>query len=190
MKTRTTKTLFLFVVAAVSATILNPPTLRAASMMFNINANGTKEVNSSGVPVGDPDGSLVGTLTLDDGTGGTTGTAIFNLTFANLDVPFTGFHIHQAPPTTSGGIVLPFANPDSFRSGNSLAGTIGSLSSTVIDNIFANPGAFYLNLHNGPFGGGAVRDQLSPVPEPSVFGLALAGAALAGIVARRRAKAV
>ena len=159
-------------------------------MLFNINANGTKEVNAAGVPSGDPDGSLVGTLTLNDGTGGTTGTAIFNLTFANLDVPFTGFHIHQAPPTTSGGIVLPFANQDSYRSGNSLAGTISGLSSTVIDNIFANPGGFYLNLHNGVFPGGAVRDQLSPVPEPSVFGLALAGVALAGIVSRCRAKAI
>jgi hypothetical protein len=189
MKTRTTKTLSLFVVATLSATILNPPTLRAASMLFNINANGTKEVNSAGVPSGDPDGSLVGTLSLDDGTGGTTGVAIFNLTFANLDVPFTGFHIHQAPVTTSGGIVLPFANQDSYRNGSSLAGTISGLSSTVIDNIFANPGGFYLNLHNGAFPSGAVRDQLSPVPEPSVIGLGLAGLGLAGIVSRRRKSA-
>jgi len=155
-------------------------------MMFNINANGIKEVNSAGVPAGDPDGTLTGTLTLDDGTGGTTGSAVFNLTFANLDVPFTGFHIHQAPPTTTGGIVLPFANQDSYRSGSSLAGTIGGLNSTVIDNIFANPSAFYLNLHNGPFGGGAVRDQLSPVPEPSLIGLSLAGLAVAGFYRRSR----
>src|SRR5437868_12275116 len=64
----------------------------AASMTFNINANGIKEVNLSGNPAGDPDGSAVGTIMIDDGTGGTTGFAVFNLTLANLDTPFSAHH--------------------------------------------------------------------------------------------------
>jgi len=163
-------------------------------MMFNINANGTKEVNSSGAPVGDPDGSLVGTLTLDNGSGsGNTGSAMFNLTFMNLATNFTGFHIHQAPVTTTGGIVVPLGDPNLYVIGTdptsgTISGSIGSLSSTTIANIFANPSGFYLNLHNGAFTAGAVRDQLSPVPEPSTIGLAMAGLAVAGFFGRRRAR--
>jgi hypothetical protein len=147
----------------------------AASQTFNINANGAKEVNAGGTPnQGDPDGTAIGTLLLDDGTGGSTGFATFNVTVANVDFPFTGFHIHQAPSTTTGSIVLNFGSPETFRTGNIVAGTVPGLSSSTIDAVFANPQGFYFNMHNQPFPGGAVRDQL---PEPgSVALLAVAGA--------------
>ena len=57
----------------------------AASATFNIHADGIQEVSATGTPNGDPDGSAVGTLTLDSGTGGTTGQAIFNIVFSNVD---------------------------------------------------------------------------------------------------------
>jgi hypothetical protein len=170
-------------------TIMQSSNLHATSMLFNINANGIKEVNASGVPNGDPDGTAVGTLTLDDGTGGTTGFALFNLTLANVDFPLTAYHIHQAPPTTSGAVFLGFGNPEIIRTGNILSGTVGSLSSSLIDSILANPSAFYLNLHNTPFPGGAVRDQLAAVPEPSFGALTLAGVALCGLMRRKNRNA-
>jgi len=166
-------------------------------MTFNINANGTKEVNSSGVPVGDTDGFATGTLTLDDGTGGSTGFAVFNLTYGNLAVPFSAHHIHQAPPTTTGGIFLYFnssssTSPEPLRTGDATSGTIQGtvtgMNSTAIDAIFANPGAFYYNLHNGPFPGGAVRDQLTPVPEPSTIALGVVATAMAAVLMRRRSQ--
>lgn len=162
---------------------------QATSMMFNINADGIKEVSAGGVPgQGDPDGSAIGTLTLNDGSGGFTGSATFSLTLANLDLTtLSGHHIHQAPSTTTGSIVLDFGDPDTIRTGSLLSGTISGLNSSTIDNVFGNPTGFYYNLHNGPFPGGAVRDQL--VPEPSTFALLGLGAlGLMAYRARRRAK--
>ena len=134
---------------------------------------------------GDPDGSAVGTFTLNDGTGGTTGFAVFNLTLANLDFPLSAYHVHQAPATTTGGVFLGFGNPETIRTGNLLAGTVSGLSSSAIDTILANPSGFYLNIHNAQFGGGAVRDQLAAVPEPSIGALGLAGLALGALLRRK-----
>jgi hypothetical protein len=156
-----------------------------AIQVFNINADGAKEVTAGGVPnQGDPDGTAIGTLTLDEGTGsGNTGSATFNLTLANLDLTtFSGHHIHQAPSTTTGPIVLDFGDPDTIRTGSLLSGTVSGLPAATILNVFANPTGFYYNLHNGPFPGGAVRDQL--VPEPSA--LALLAFGVSGLLIRRR----
>jgi hypothetical protein len=158
-----------------------------ASMSFAITATGLEEVSTQGVPnQGDPDGFANGTLTLDSGTTGNTGSATFNLTVGNIAFPFTGFHIHQAPATTTGSIVLDFGTPETFRTGNTVAGTVNNLSSTTINNVFANPAGFYFNMHNGAFPGGAVRDQLTtPIPEPSSVAIVAVGGIAAIISARR-----
>jgi hypothetical protein len=157
---------------------------RAVSQIFNITANGIKEVSAGGVPNGDPDGLAVGTVQLDNGTGsGTTGSAIINITITNVDFPLTGHHIHQGPITSIGGIVLDFGNPESFRSGNTITESVSNLSAATINNVFANPSAFYYNIHNIPFGGGAVRDQLTP--EPGVA--SLIAVSVIGLLRRRRA---
>lgn len=91
---------------------------------------------------------------------------------ANLDFPFTGFHIHQAPATTTGSIVVDFGSPETFRTGNSVVGQINNLSSTTLGSIIAAPSGFYFNMHNTTFGGGAVRDQLGTLaPEPASLSL-------------------
>lgn len=135
---------------------------QAAQLTFNINANGANEVNAAGVPnQGDPDGTAVGTLILNNGTGaGTTGSATFNLTLANLDVPLTGFHIHSAVSTTTGPVFIDFGNPEAFRTGNTLAGVVSNLSAVNVTTVLNTPSNFYLNMHNGAFPAGAVRDQL------------------------------
>jgi hypothetical protein len=145
--------------------------VRAASMTFSISATGAKEVNAAGTPnQGDPDGSAIGTLQLDNGTGsGTTGFALFNINLSNLDpgtIDLTGHHIHQAPATTTGAIVVSFGDPDSIRSGNLLSGTITGLPAATITAIFADPSAFYYNVHNSVFPAGAVRDQLATAAVP------------------------
>lgn len=158
----------------------------AATMLFNISANGAKEVTAGGIPnQGDPDGTAIGTLLLDNGTGsGTTGSATFNLTLTNIDITtLSGHHIHTGTDTTTGSVLLNFGDPDTIRTGSILSGTITGLSATNISNIFANPAGFYYNLHNGAFPGGAVRDQLS-VPEPASTSLLALGAI--GLLARRR----
>src|SRR5205823_572435 len=113
-------------------------------------------------------------------------TALVNVTLANVTLPLTAWHIHQAPAGSSGPVVLPFGNPESFRTGNVLAGTVTGLDNAIITQAINNPSGFYFNIHNTPFPAGAVRDQLHPVPEPG--SLALLGVAAAGLLARRRAK--
>lgn len=158
----------------------------AASQVFQINGNGAKEVSAGGTPnQGDPDGTSSGTITLDNGTGsGTTGSAIINVVLSNLDVgtiDLTGHHIHNAPATTTGSIVIDFGDPDTIRSGNTLSGTITGLPASTITAVFANPTNFYYNIHNAQFTGGAVRSQL---PEPTAAGFI--GLAAVGLLGRRR----
>jgi len=175
--------------AAAAAVLLGlSPSARAESRAFPINATGAAEVTAGGVPnQGDPDGLATGTITLNNGTGsGNTGSAIINVTLSGLDpdtINLTGNHIHQAPATTTGSIVLDFGDPDAFRTGNVLNGTINGLSAATINSVFANPTGFYYNIHNATFPGGAVRSQLTP--EPGTAGLVAAGA-LAMLRRRRR----
>lgn len=158
---------------------------QASSVMWSINADGVKQVDPVGVPSqGDPDGTAIGTLALNDGTGGNTGFATVSLTLANLDFPLGAWHIHQGPSTGIGNIVLDFGAAETFRSGNSLSGTINNLSSATIDSVFANSAGFYFNLHSPTFPSGAVRDQLTiVVPEPSTVALVTVG--LAALAFRR-----
>jgi len=179
-----------FAWSVVGAVLGLAPPAGAASVTFSINANGAKEVSVNGVPnQGDPDGTAIGTVFLDSGTTGNTGTAIISVVVSNIDFPFSGFHIHQAPVTTTGPIVLNFGNPESFSVGNTVNATITNLSSATINSAIADPSGFYFNMHNTPFPGGAVRDQLgilapSTVPEPS--SLVLLSCGLVGIVVARR----
>jgi hypothetical protein len=175
--------------AAALMTLASLSVAHADSFVFAINANGMQEVNSSGVPVGDMDGLATGTLLLNNGTGGNTGFAQLNVQLSNIAYPLTGWHIHQAPSTTTGPIVLDFGNPENIRVGDSLVATITGLSSSTIDNVFANPSGFYFNLHNTAFRPGAVRHQLqAPVPEPGSVALLCGMAALGGMVLRRKSR--
>lgn len=171
-------------VAAALACLAAPAS--ATTVVYEIHANGAKEVTSTGTPSqGDLDGAANGSITLDNGTGsGTTGSATFSLVLSNIDLTtLSGHHIHIGSATTTGSVVLNFGDPDTIRSGSILSGTITGLSATQITTIFSNPTNFYYNLHNGPFPGGAVRDQL---PEPGSFALLAMGAmALAGRRVRR-----
>ena len=114
----------------------------AAFLTFNITATGLEEVTSGGAPnQGDLDGSAMGTLLLDSGTGfGSTGSATFSLTLSNIDLnTLSAHHVHQGLATTTGSPVLDFGDPDTIRSGSALSGTITGLSATTITNILANP---------------------------------------------------
>ena len=171
---------------AVAALFAGASIASAAPVTFDVNMTGQKEVTSGGVPnQGDLNGSAIGTITLDAGSGGSTATFSFNLTLSGLATPpVTDFHIHTGVATTSGSVLIPFGVSGSdILTQTQFSGSRTGLNSTNMSAALANPAGFYVNIHNGEFPGGAVRDQ---VPEPAGLMLLAIGGLLAGRRGRRR----
>ena len=104
---------------------------------------------------GDPDGIGRAVITIRDDTN----QLCVVLQFANVSVPTSGFHIHRAPVTDPGPIVVPFANPTTNQFQQCV-----TVAEALLDEIAANPERFYVNLHSLPgFGPGAIRGQLQHV---------------------------
>jgi hypothetical protein len=76
---------------------------------------------------------------------------------AHLDLPGTASHIHEGEAGVGGGIVVTLAAPDT--SGKSQGCTL--TDPDIMAAIIANPAGYYVNVHNTPYLGGAVRGQLS-----------------------------
>jgi len=104
----------------------------------------------------------------------TSATVVFDANHQFADATeFTGFHIHRAPAGTPGGVVI-----DSGISGNASVTNPGNgnitrlinidgsnqTALTAVNDLLANPGGFYLNLHTRQFGSGAIRAQLGAAP--------------------------
>jgi len=71
--------------------------------------------------------------------------------------PATMAHIHKGAAGASGPVAVPLDKPgaDGKVSGCATA------APDMIKDILANPGNYYVNVHNAEFGGGAIRGQLS-----------------------------
>jgi hypothetical protein len=106
--------------------------------------------------VADPDGLGIGLFTLDPSTG----TVTFNLCVFNINPP-TAAHIHRGGSNLAGPIIIPFNSP--FVNGCSTGSTTG-VATSLMSDIIANPAAFYANVHNADFPGGAIRGQLTAAP--------------------------
>ena len=81
----------------------------------------------------------------------------YGLTVANIGKPIAA-HIHKAPRSESGDVVLTLKHP---RTGNpGASGRCTDISASLADDIRDNPRRFYVNVHNAKFPDGAVRGQL------------------------------
>jgi hypothetical protein len=113
---------------------------------------GAQECNGAGVcGLGDPDGSGAFFARINIGQG----ELCYTLTVANID-PATAAHVHIAPAGIAGPVVIPLAAPTSGSS----AGCITGVDRDLLKAIVQNPEAYYVNVHNTAYPGGAVRDQL------------------------------
>lgn len=99
---------------------------------------------------GDPDGTGTAEFRVNAGQG----RVCYTLTVANIDAA-TAAHIHRAPPTAAGPVVVPLAAP----TGGTSSGC-ADVTRALAQELIRDPGAFYVNVHNAAFPAGAVRGQL------------------------------
>ncbi len=175
------------------------------------------------VPPTTSNGSAVATVTVlraKDSSGNLLyADAIFNALYTGMDAAssgtvFTGFHIHNGLAGINGPVVINsgISGTASVPIDPSGAGTLNYLipvaptdatfpaEAVVINGLFDNPGAFYINVHSDKFGGGVARDQLrntdsatfqvSMLPSnetPPIVGLAATGTSAVSIYTLRNA---
>jgi hypothetical protein len=99
---------------------------------------------------GDPDGSGTAWFWFNPGQG----TVCYVLEVANIE-PAAAAHIHIAPAGSPGPVVIPLAAPTSGTSSGCAEADRELLVAILVD-----PAAYYVNVHNADFPGGAVRGQL------------------------------
>lgn len=80
----------------------------------------------------------------------------YTLEWQRIDTAFAA-HIHRAPRGVNGGIVIPLSVGDGS---GSRVDTCTTTTPELATEITANPKNFYVNVHNQPFPGGAIRGQL------------------------------
>ena len=100
---------------------------------------------------GDPDGSGTAKFMFNPGQG----RVCFELTVENID-PATAAHIHVAPVTDPGPVVVGLTPPTDGDS----EGCVDA-DRELIKAIIQNPENYYVNVHNAAFPAGAVRGQLA-----------------------------
>ena len=106
---------------------------------------------------GDPDATGQATVFIDDDTD----RLCLYMTWSNVDGTLTGLHIHLAPPTAPGPIVVPFSVPPSNATFTFQC--VAVANEALLDNLAANPQQYYLNLHSTLYPGGAIRGQLASI---------------------------
>jgi hypothetical protein len=111
----------------------------------------TTMTGAAETPPGDPTGRGTARITLDPDHGQIS----FELRVSGIDLPALAAHIHKAPAGVEGPVVVPLVAPTYGVS----SGTV-SADPAIIRDIEANPDTYYVNVHNTPYPGGAVRGQL------------------------------
>ena len=136
-------------------------------------ANEVPPVSSTGM-------ATINTISFDDAVG-SFGTLTIDISFVGLSSNAASAHLHGFANASGTAGVLQGLSFTPATSG-SVAGSWAPASATEASNLFA--GLTYVNLHSVNFGGGELRGQLVPIPEPSVIGLT--GLASLAFLKRRR----
>jgi CHRD domain len=124
-----------------------PASAEITGRVFTVDLTGEAEVNAEGVPnQGDLDGSGTATVSINPGTG----EVCWTIEVADVD-PITAAHIHVAPSTAPGPIVV-HLDPDTG---------CGAVSRELALAIITDPESYYVNVHNATYPAGALRGQLT-----------------------------
>lgn len=122
------------------------PALGNGGRSFVVALTGGAEVTP-----GDPDGSGTARLTFNPGQE----EVCFELTVSGI-APATAAHIHEAPAGSAGPVVVGLTPPTNGTSRGCV-----TLDREEIKEIMHDPSLYYVNVHNDPYPGGALRGQLS-----------------------------
>jgi hypothetical protein len=101
---------------------------------------------------GDPDGTGTASFTFNRGLG----EVCFDIEVTGITLPTIGAHIHLAPVTDFGPVVVPLTPPD--ETGTS-SGCV-DVDPALVKAITKDPAAYYVNVHTTDFPAGALRAQL------------------------------
>ena len=84
----------------------------------------------------------------------------FKLSWRNIAAP-TAAHIHEGSATEAGPVVVTlFSAPEGLRAPKGHARGCVAVAPALIEEIRSDPSDYYVNVHNAPFPGGAIRGQL------------------------------
>jgi len=140
--------------------------LPARAQTFRVSMQGGRE---SPAP-GDPDGAGLAIVTID-------GTTVRYWLWANgIDAP-NAAHVHIGRAGESGSVRIDLAPTFQAAVGGGFVAT-GSVigDAATLQSIAKNPAGFYVNIHNSPFPGGALRGQLlGDGPAPAGVAASLRG---------------
>ena len=108
--------------------------------------------------VGDPNGRGEAYVF---GIDGSTDTLCYVLNVDKIETA-TAAHIHEGRPGSNGPVVVNLAAPGDGDAADCLTeGEAGKFTGgATVQEILANPGDYYVNVHNSEFPGGAIRGQL------------------------------
>jgi hypothetical protein len=124
--------------------------------VIRVTLTGDQEATATCAPpdvCGDPD-ALGGMILILNPT---MDTVCFLTRWTDIDGTVVAAHIHLAPAGVPGGVVVPlFAG--SFESSDQLRGCVSA--NGLADDILADPGAYYVNIHSTVYPAGAIRAQL------------------------------
>jgi len=101
---------------------------------------------------GDPDAAGTAVITLNDDTN----EVCWQISVTNITLPAIAAHIHPGATGVAGNPLVSLSAPDAS---GAASGCVEAEDSDVND-IIANPGQFYVNVHTTDFTGGAMRGQL------------------------------
>lgn len=142
------------VILIMIAMLALPSAVSAGGRPFSIMLTGEAEVTAAGVPnQGDLDGEGTASLTLNQGQA----EICYELNVSGIALPAIGAHIHVAPATTTGPVVVPLAAPDASGTSHGCV----SVDPDLIKAIRQNPENYYVNVHTTEYPAGALRGQLS-----------------------------
>ena len=112
----------------------------------------TQEVTTSPMYAGDADGTGSALITVNLGQR----EVCWDVSVADIVLPGTAAHIHEAPAGVRGGIVVSLTPPG--ITGRSV-GCAADLDAALLQDILTDPESYYVNVHTIDFPAGAIRGQ-------------------------------